>query len=124
MEGCRDWQTNDAYNLTMLPLQFNRPHGAVLAAERHPPAECLMQKKWRSGEMALQGHRTGTPDQGGSLKGGKKAFVTPTYKCSRGRSLLPGHGTLSTSRVGGWRLAAVGGWRLVVPGGGSYGQSV
>ena len=37
-----------------------------------------------------------------------------------GRSLLPGHGTFSTSKVGGWwRLVAVGGgWRLVAVGGG------
>ena len=29
---------------------------------------------------------------------------------SRGRHLLHGHGTFSTSKVGGWRLVAVGGW--------------
>ena len=36
---------------------------------------------------------------------------------SRGRPLLPGHGSFSTSKVGGWRLAAVGAWRLVLGGG-------
>ena len=39
---------------------------------------------------------------------------------SRGRCLLPGHGTFCTSKVGAWRLAVVGGgrgWRLVVGGG-------
>ena len=36
---------------------------------------------------------------------------------SQGRSLLDGHGTFSTSKVGSWRLAAVGGWRLVGLGG-------
>ena len=36
---------------------------------------------------------------------------------SRGRSLLPGHGTFSTEEVGGWRLVAVGsGWRVAVGG--------
>ena len=37
---------------------------------------------------------------------------------SRGRSLPPGHGTFSTSKVGGWwRLAAVGGWWGLAVGG-------
>ena len=36
---------------------------------------------------------------------------------SQGHSLLPGHGTFSTSKIGGWRLVAVGGWRLAVGGG-------
>ena len=36
-------------------------------------------------------------------------------ECSRGRSLLYGHGTFSNSKVGGWWLVAVGGrWRLAV----------
>ena len=43
----------------------------------------------------------------------------------QGRSLLAGHGTFFSSKVGGWRLAvdggwrrlaAIGGWRLVVDG--------
>ena len=32
----------------------------------------------------------------------------------RGRSLLPGHGTCSTSKVGGWWRLAVGGWWQLV----------
>ena len=36
---------------------------------------------------------------------------------SRGRSLLHGHGTFSTSKVGGWRLAVGGGWRRLAVGG-------
>ena len=44
------------------------------------------------------------------LKGGGQALRNER---SRGRSLLPGHGTFSTSKVGGWQLVAVGGWRLV-----------
>mmetsp|Transcript_65444 Transcript_65444/g.108882 ORF Transcript_65444/g.108882 Transcript_65444/m.108882 type:complete len:220 (-) Transcript_65444:1613-2272(-) len=42
---------------------------------------------------------------------------------SRGRSLLRGHGTFSTSKVGGWRLAVGGGWwRLAF--GGCWGLSL
>ena len=36
---------------------------------------------------------------------------------SQARSPLPGHGTLSTSKVGSWRLAVGGGWQLAVGGG-------
>ena len=35
----------------------------------------------------------------------------------RRRSLLHGHGTFSTSKVGGWRLAVGGSWRRLVVGG-------
>ena len=36
---------------------------------------------------------------------------------SQGRSLLRGHGTFSTSKVGGWRQLKAGGWWLVASGG-------
>ena len=53
-----------------------------------------------------------------SLTGGKKGLRNANRKeLSRGHSLLDGHGTLSTSKAGGWRLVAVGGWRLVAVGG-------
>ena len=37
---------------------------------------------------------------------------------SRGRRLLHGHGTFSTSNIGGWRQLAVGGWWWLAVGGG------
>ena len=37
---------------------------------------------------------------------------------SQGRSVLHGHGTFSTSKVGGWLRLAVGSWRLVAVGSG------
>ena len=68
--------------------------------------------------------------------GGGDLRNTNRNEGSRGRSLLPGLGTFSTSKVGGWwrlvavgggwwrlvtfggwRLVAAGGWRFVVPGG-------
>ena len=33
------------------------------------------------------------------------------HERSQGRPLLPGHGTFSTSKVGGWQLVVGGGWR-------------
>ena len=39
---------------------------------------------------------------------------------SRGCSLLHGHRTFSTSKVGGWRLVAVGGWRRLAAVGGGW----
>ena len=68
---------------------------------------------------------------GGRGGGGRRVRTANRNERSRGRSLLHGHGTFSTSKAGGWRLAvggcwrlavggwrllAVGGWRLVVPG--------
>ena len=53
----------------------------------------------------------------GERKEKKKVRNAHRNERSQGRSLLRGHGTFSTSNVGGWRLAVVGGWRLVVPGG-------
>ena len=50
------------------------------------------------------------------LKGGQKKRVRNINRNerSRARSVLHGHGTFSTSKVGGWRLVIVGWWRLVV----------
>ena len=52
------------------------------------------------------------------LKGGKNGDLHNANRNegSWGRSLLHGHGTFSTSKVGGWRLAAVDGWRLAAGG--------
>ena len=53
-----------------------------------------------------------------SLRGKKKDLRNANRnERSRGRSLLPGHGTFSNSKVGGWRLAVGGGWRRLVVGG-------
>ena len=46
----------------------------------------------------------------------KRARNANRKKNLQGRSLLQGHGTLSTSKVGGWRLAVGDWWRLVVGG--------
>ena len=56
------------------------------------------------------------PDTRAVLKGrGGELRNANRNERSRGRSLLHGHGTFSTSKVGGWRLTAVGGgWRLAV----------
>ena len=55
---------------------------------------------------------------GGVLKENKKNLHNENInERSRGRSLLPGHGTFSTSKVGGWRRLAVGGWRRLAVGG-------
>ena len=63
----------------------------------------------------LLGH-IGLRYTGLSLSGKKDLRNANRNEHSRGRSLLPGHGTFSTSKVGGWRLAVIGGWwRLVVP---------
>ena len=77
---------------------------------------------WWGGRAALEGEgglkgafQSGCNSRGG-LKGTKGLRNANINKRSRGCSLLPGQGTFSTSKVGGWRLA-VGGWRLVVPGG-------
>ena len=60
----------------------------------------------------------------GVLKGGRESGRNAnTNERSRGCSPLPGHGTISTSKVGGWRLVAVGrGWQLAV--GGPWGRSL
>ena len=83
-----------------------------------------------STEMVAQRHRLKPPhphstntnlcamrlQPGLSFWGGKKKKRVRNAnrnERSRGRSLLTGHGTFSTSKVGGWRLVAVGGpWGL------------
>ena len=52
----------------------------------------------------------------GVLNGNKSLRNTNINKRSQGRSLLPGCGTFSTSKVGGWQLAIGGWWQLAVGG--------
>ena len=63
---------------------------------------------------ARVGERTGLLLRGG---GGTNLDNANRNERSWGRSLLHGHGTFSTSKVDGWRLAVGGGWRLAVGGG-------
>ena len=60
----------------------------------------------------------GGGQQGGVLKEAKKKNLRNANidERSRARSLLTGHGTLSTSKVGSWRLVVGGGWQLAVGG--------
>ena len=58
------------------------------------------------------------PSPGLSLRGKKKRVRNAKRNDrSRGRSLLPGHGAIFTSKIGGWWLAVGGGWRLAADGG-------
>ena len=90
--------------------------------------------EWRcralpTGRRAIQSRQNCIGRPRAVLAGGKKkkrARTANRNERSRGRSLLRGHGTYSTSKVGGWRrlavggvwrLAAVGGWRFAIGGG-------
>ena len=52
----------------------------------------------------------------GVRKGKKSLRGANMNERSRGRFLLPGHGTFSPSKVGRWRLAVGGGWRRLAVG--------
>ena len=83
-----------------------------MAAASHP----VRSPRAQCGRQAELDVPTQTPAARAVLEGGKqKKDVRNANRNehSRGRSLLPGHGTFST-----WRLVAVGsGWWLVVGGG-------
>ena len=52
------------------------------------------------------------------VEGGKKSLRNASINEHLwGRNLLHGHGTFSTSKVGGWRLVVGGSWQLEVGGG-------
>ena len=60
--------------------------------------------------------RMQNPEQGCPAVGKKNLRNANRKEGSRGRSLLHGHETFSTSKVGGRWLVAVGEWRLVAVG--------
>ena len=65
----------------------------------------------------VDGVGVGLAESGGSLREKKTLRNANINERSQARSLLPGHGTFSISKVGLWRLAAVGGgWRRLVVG--------
>ena len=89
--------------------------GGLLGPGRGPGLRSEASVYWKRGGGA-----------GLSFRGERKSSRNANIKeRPRGRSLLHGHGTFSTSKVGGWRLAvggwwglaAICGWQLVVGGG-------
>ena len=108
-----------------------RPRTHLWATPPPPPPPPDMRKRLRdSCCRALNSHppfavigTTHCPTRWRCMQGcpkGKKKDLRNANRneCSRGRSLLPGHGAFSTSKAGGWQLVAVGsGWRLAVGGG-------